>query len=61
LGIQKPFPFATNGGSGNSGKGINYAPPPISQLFWLTPPSWYAEDTTTNINKTHITLPIQKV
>jgi len=40
IGPLKPFPFATNGGSNNS-KGNYYTPPPISQVYYKTPPAWY--------------------
>lgn len=38
-GSLKPFPFASNGGSGNASG--NYAPPPVSQVVYDTPPDWY--------------------
>ena len=41
VGHQKPFPFATNGGTGNSGAGINYASPAVSQIYYTEPPEWY--------------------
>jgi hypothetical protein len=47
-GSQKPFPFATNGGSNNSGPGINFAPPPVSQQVYLTPPAWYTRGNANN-------------
>ena len=39
LGRQKPFPFATTSGRGNSSS--SYAPPPVSQIVYDTPPEWY--------------------
>jgi hypothetical protein len=43
-GALKPFPFATNGGSKNASSGIHYAPPPISQVYYVEPPLWYLTD-----------------
>jgi hypothetical protein len=41
IGVLKPFPFASNGGTSNSRSGINYAPPPIQQIYYTKPPAWY--------------------
>jgi len=38
-GHLKPFPFATNGGTGNAGG--SYVPPPVQQIYYNTPPAWY--------------------
>jgi hypothetical protein len=51
IGPLKPFPFASNGGSGNS-KGVHYGPPPVWQIYYKTPPAWYwATTNTTTISK----------
>ena len=39
VGALKPFPFAVNGGSGNASG--NYAPPPVAQVYYDSPPEWY--------------------
>ena len=39
VGRLKPFPFATNGGTGNASS--NFVPPPIAQIYYDTPPEWY--------------------
>lgn len=39
IGVLKPFPFATNGGTNNSK--CNYLPPPVSQVYYIEPPDWY--------------------
>jgi len=40
VGPQKPFPFATNGGTNNSNVAFG-APPAVAQVNYLTPPAWY--------------------
>ena len=42
IGRQKPFPFACNGGSGNSSG--YYAPPAVPIVVYDTPPAWYWDD-----------------
>lgn len=39
IGSQKPFPFATTSARANSSS--DYAPPPVSQIVYDTPPDWY--------------------
>ena len=39
IGPQKPFPFASNGGSGNASG--SYAPPAVPIVVYDTPPAWY--------------------
>jgi len=46
VGRLKPFPFATNGGSGNAGG--YYNPPPVPQIYYYTPPAWYWADKPSN-------------
>jgi hypothetical protein len=41
-GSLKPFPFASNGGSGNGS--TYYTPPPVAQIYYTTPPAWYWSD-----------------
>ena len=39
--LQKPFPFAVNGGSSSSK--APYAPIPVYNINYTTPPDWYTE------------------
>jgi len=57
-GSLKPFPFAVNGGGGNSGvKGVNgivsgttnTPPSPILRPVYLTPPEWYVKSNIDNV------------
>jgi len=41
-GKLKPFPFATNGGTGNASG--SFVPPPVAQIYYDTPPAWYWND-----------------
>jgi len=42
VGVLKPFPFATNGGTGNGA--TYYTPPAVPQVYYTTPPAWYWTD-----------------
>jgi hypothetical protein len=44
LGPQKPFPFSTPSASHNSTSGINYAPPAVNKVNYVTPPKWYTTE-----------------
>lgn len=41
-GALKPFPFAVNGGSSSSK--APYAPIPVQNINYTTPPKWYTEE-----------------
>lgn len=41
IGSQKPFPFAANNGSNASKIPNSTGPPPIPDVYYLTPPDWY--------------------
>ena len=49
VGRLKPFPFAANNGSNNT-KGIYYAPPPLQNIYYDTPPAWYWSNSNTKID-----------
>jgi hypothetical protein len=53
-GMLKPFPFATNGGTGNGAK--YYQPPAVQQINYLEPPEWYWNNKKDNCELSNLTL-----
>jgi hypothetical protein len=43
LSVQKPFPFAVNGGSANASSGSSYRPVPVQNVNYVVPPEWYTK------------------